>query len=169
MKVDSFRFVSPLIKRYYQLSRVTKELPIPFTPLGKPLAESRLSLVTTGGLYHSGYDRPFDQERERREPAWGDPSYRVLPTDVDPGEVGVSHLHINPTDVLADVNILLPIERMKELVAEGRVGSLAAKAYSFMGYQGFPADHSGWKERYGPEVLGALHAERVDGVLLTSA
>lgn len=169
MKVDSFRFVSPLIKRYYQLSRVTKELPIPFKPLGKPLAESRLSLVTTGGLYHRGHDVPFDQERERREPAWGDPSYRVLPTDMDLREVGVSHLHINPTDVLADVNILLPIERMKEMVAEGRVGSLAAKAYSFMGYQGFPADHSGWKERYGPEVLGALHAERVDGVLLTSA
>lgn len=169
MKVDSFRFVSPLIKRYYQLSRVTKELPIPFTPLGKPLAECRLSLVTTGGLYHRGHDVPFDQERERREPAWGDPSYRVLSTDMDPGEVGVSHLHINPKDVLADVNILLPIERMKELVAEGRVGSLAAKAYSFMGYQGFPAELSGWKERYGPEVLGALLAERVDGVLLTSA
>ena len=83
MKVDSFRFVSPLIKRYYQLSRVRKELPIPFSPLGKSLAESRLSLVTTGGLYHRDHDQPFDQERERREPAWGDPSYRVLPTDMD--------------------------------------------------------------------------------------
>ncbi len=64
MKVDSFRFVSPLIKRYYQLSRVSQELPIPFTPLKKPLAESRLALVTTGGLYHLGRDKPFDQERE---------------------------------------------------------------------------------------------------------
>lgn len=169
MKVDSFRFASPLIKRYYQLSRVKKALPIPFSPLGMPLAKSRIALVTTGGLYHLGHDRPFDQERERREPAWGDPSYRVLPTDMDLKDVGVSHLHISPKDVLADPNILLPVERMKELVAEGRVGSLAAKAYSFMGYQGFPADHSGWKGKYGPEVLAALQAERVDAVLLTSA
>lgn len=169
MTVDSFRFASPLIKRYYQMSRVRKELPIPFTRLRRPLSESRLSLVTTGGLYRRGHDLPFDQERERREPAWGDPSYRALPTDMDLKEVGLSHLHINPEDVLADPNILLPIERIKELVAEGKVGSLAAQAYSFMGYQGFPADHSGWKERYGPEVLAALQADRVDAVLLTSA
>lgn len=169
MKVDSFRFASPLIKRYYQLSRVKKELPIPFSPLGKPLSQCRLSLVTTGGLYHLGHDRPFDQERERREPAWGDPSYRAIPTDVDLKEIAVSHLHIHPDDPTADPNILLPVDRMKELVAEGRVGSLAAKAYSFMGYQGFPADHSGWKEKYGPEVLAALRADRVDAVLLTSA
>ena len=169
MTIDSFRFVSPLIKRYYQLSRVKKELPIPFTPLEKPLAESRFSLVTTGGLYRRGHDLPFDQERERREPAWGDPSYRAIPTDVDLQEIAVGHLHIHPNDPTADPNILLPIERMRELVAEGKVGSLAADAYSFMGYQGFPADHSGWKEKYGPAVLAALRADRVDAVLLTSA
>jgi len=79
-----------LIKRYYQLSRVDRELPIPFTPLQKPIDACRFGLVTSGGLYHRGHDRPFDAERERREPAWGDPGFRVLPTDMDPAEVGVS-------------------------------------------------------------------------------
>jgi hypothetical protein len=37
MEVDSFRYVPSLIKRYYQLNRVRRELPIPFTPLPKPL------------------------------------------------------------------------------------------------------------------------------------
>ncbi len=169
MEVDSFRFLSPLIKRYYQLSRVEKELPIPFTPLRKPLRDSRFGLVTSGGLYHRGHDRPFDAERERREPAWGDPSCRVLPTDMDPSEVGVSHLHINAADVLADMNILLPIQRFAEFAAEGLVGSEARSAYSFMGYQGFPADLRGWKETHGPAVRDALRAEGVDCVLLSTA
>ncbi len=169
MSVDSFRFASPLIKRYYQMSRVTRELPIPFTRPRKPISESRISLVTTGGLYRRGHDEPFDQDRERREPAWGDPSYRAIPTDVDLAELAVGHLHINPDDPSADPNILLPIDRIKELVADGKVGSLGARAYSFMGYQGFPADPSGWKKIYGPEVLAALQADRVDALLLTSA
>ncbi len=169
MEVDSFRFLSPLIKRYYQLSHVDKELPIPFTPLRKPVQASRFGLVTSGGLYHRGHDQPFDAERERREPAWGDPSYRVLPTDMDPAEVGVGHLHIRQQDVLADMNVLLPVERFRELAAERRIGSVAAKSYSFMGYQGFPADLRGWKERYGPQVRDALVADEVDCVLLSTA
>jgi D-proline reductase (dithiol) PrdB len=169
MEVDSFRYLSPLIKRYYQLSHVKKELPIPFAPLRKPLRESRLALVTSGGLYHRGHDRPFDQERERREPSWGDPSFRILPVDMDPTQVGVSHLHINAKDILADMNILLPIQRFKELVAERHVGSLATQAYSFMGYQGFPAQLSGWREIHGPLVRDALLAEQVECLLLTTA
>ena len=169
MQVDSFRYLSPLIKRYYQLSRVTRELPIPFTPLRKPLRDCRLGLVTSGGLYHKGHDEPFDEERERREPPWGDPSFRVLPADMDPADVGISHLHINRAGALADMNILLPIQRVKELAAEGRVGGLAAHAYSFMGYQGFPADLTGWKEIYGPAVRDRLLAEHVDCVLLSTA
>ena len=169
MEVDSFRYLSPLIKRYYQLSRVEIDLPIPFTPLRKPLGESRFGLVTSGGLYHQGHEQPFDQERERREPSWGDPSFRILPADMDPAEVGVSHLHIDGRDALADMNILLPIQRLKELVAEGRIGGLAAHAYSFMGYQGFPADLSGWRKTYGPAVRDRLLAEEVDCVLLSTA
>ncbi len=134
----------------------------------KPLRECRFGLVTSGGLHHR-HDRPFDGDRERREPAWGDPSFRVLPTDMDPADVGVSHLHIDPTDVLADMDILLPIRRFNEFVAERRVGGLAPSAYSFMGYQGFPADLRGWKETCGPAVRDALLSEQVDCVLLTTA
>jgi D-proline reductase (dithiol) PrdB len=169
MEVDSFRYLPSLIKRYYQLTRIRKELPIPFTPLARPLRECRFGLVTSGGLYHQGHEAPFDQERERRQPYWGDPGFRTLPADVAQGEVGVSHLHINPTDALADMNILLPIARFRELAAGGVVGGLAADAYSFMGYQGFPADLTEWTNTYGPAVRDRLLAERVDCVLLTTA
>lgn len=169
MQVDSFRYTSPLIRRYYKLTRVETELPIPWSPLTRPLNESRFSLVTSGGLYHKGHEPPFDLERERQEPTWGDPGFRTLPTDMKPAELGVSHFHIKRSDVLKDMNILLPIQRFQELAEEGRIGGLAGHAYSFMGYQGFPADLTGWKKVYGPQVAERLIAEEVNCVFLTSA
>jgi hypothetical protein len=51
---------------------------IPWTPLSKPLADSTVALLSSVGLALKT-DRPFDQEGERRNPWWGDPSYRILP------------------------------------------------------------------------------------------
>ena len=169
MQVDSFKYVSRLIKRYYMLTKVETELPIPWSPLAQPLTQSRFGLVTSGGLYHQGHQPPFNLERERQEPTWGDPSFRILPTDMPPSEVGASHFHINTGGVLDDMNVLLPIQRFQELAEEGRIQSLVDHAYSFMGYQGFPADVRGWKEVYGPQVADRLLAEKVDCVLLTTA
>jgi D-proline reductase (dithiol) PrdB len=169
MQVDSFRYLSRLISRYYRLTKVEAEPNIPWSPLARPLCQARFSLVTSGGLYHQGHEPPFDLERERREPTWGDPSFRTLPTDMKPEEVGVSHYHVMASDILNDMNILLPIQRFQELAEEGRIGGLADHTYSFMGYQGFPADLAGWREIYGPQVAERLAAEGVDCVLLTSA
>jgi D-proline reductase (dithiol) PrdB len=69
--------------------------------------------------------------------------------------------------VLADINIVLPIQRFQELVDQGRVGDLAQHAYSFMGYQGFPPDTTVWEQTTGPEVAEKLRTEGVDCVLLT--
>lgn len=62
-------------------------LPIPFAPLRKPLNQCRFGLATSCGLYHKGHERPFDEERERREPSWGDPSYPSDPRAVAAGRM----------------------------------------------------------------------------------
>jgi D-proline reductase (dithiol) PrdB len=169
MPVDSFKFLPRIIAAFYQTTDREPETPIPWTPLPRPLPDCKFGLVTSGGLYHKGVEPPFDLEREKAEPAWGDPTYRTIPADVPQAEVGASHLHINTRDVLADVNVLLPVGRFRELVAEGRVGGLADQAYSFMGYQGFPPDATAWRETYGPQVAEKFKAEGVDCVLLTPA
>ncbi|MBN1584199.1 MAG: hypothetical protein JXA89_26050 [Anaerolineae bacterium] len=169
MPVDSFKYLSKLITRYYQFTRVAADLPIPWTPLSKPLNQCCFGLVTTGGLYHQGHEPPFDLEREAREPTWGDPSFRTLPAAIPQQEVGVSHYHINQRGILADMNILLPIQRFQELAQAGRIQGLADRAYSFMGYQGFPSDLSPWRETYGPQVAEILLADGADCVLLTTA
>ena len=169
MPVDSFKYLSRLITRFYKMSQVKKALPVPWTPLTKPLAQARFALVTSGGFYHKEQGEPFDVEREREEPTWGDPSYRILPSDMDQSELGFSHLHIYEPDVMEDMNILLPIHRFRELEAEGEIGSLAPHAYSFMGYQGYPPDLEPWREQYGPEVAQRMADEEVDCVFLTTA
>jgi len=166
MPVDSFKYLPRSIAAYYQTLRADRADPIPWTPLSKPLSQCRFALVTTAGIYEKGRDAPFDAEREKREPMWGDPTYRRIRRDVAQGQIGASHLHINNRDILADVNIVLPLDRFAELETEEVIGSLAPTAYSFMGYQ---PNTSEWRERYGPEVAGLLKDEAVDAVLLTPA
>ena len=169
MTVDSFKYLPRVIAAYYRMTDREAELPTPWTPIPRPLADCKFGLITSGGLYHRGVDPPFDLEREKQEPTWGDPTYRILSADIQRTEVGVSHLHLDPRDVREDPNILLPIHRFQELAAEGRIGDLARCAYSFMGYQGFPSDTTAWRETYGPQVAEMLKAEDVDCVLLTPA
>ncbi|KPL23245.1 MAG: hypothetical protein AMJ93_05220 [Anaerolineae bacterium SM23_84] len=167
MPVDSFKYLPRAIATYYRMTAAKSELPIPWTPVPRPPSQCTFGLVTSGGLYHMGVERPFDVEQEKQEPERGDPSYRTLPTDVQPSELGASHLHINTRDVVEDINILLPIHRFQELAAEGRVGGLAKHAYSLMGHQGFPPNTTAWQEIYGPEAARKLAAEAVTCVLLT--
>jgi D-proline reductase (dithiol) PrdB len=169
MTVDSFKYLSRLVSRYYKLASVDNPGPIPWTPLSKPLEASRFSLVTSGGLYHKDHDAPFDLEGEEQNPTWGDPTFRSLPADIQQEELGASHHHINTDGVLEDINVLLPVKRFRELAVAGRVGGLANTVYSFMGYQGFPADLAAWKRVYGPQVAEKIIAEGVDCVLLTTA
>jgi len=166
MPVDSFKYLPRSIAAYYQTLRVERADPVPWTPLSKPLNQCRFALVTTAGIYVKDSDAPFDAEREKREPMWGDPSYRRIPRDVRQDQIGASHLHLNHRDMLADVNTVLPSHRLAELEAEGVIGSLAQTNYAFMGYQ---PNTTEWRERYGPEVAGLMKDDVVDAVLLAPA
>ena len=167
MPVDSFKYLPRLIALVYEMTDQEPEYPIPWTPLSKPLSECKFALITSGGLYHKGVQQPFDTEREKEDPTWGDPSYRTIPVDIPQNEVGVSHLHVNNQSVLEDINVLLPVNRFQEFVAEGIVGGLAKNAYSFMGYQGYPPDASAWVNESVPPIVEELKEGEVDCILLT--
>jgi hypothetical protein len=167
MTVDSFKFLPRLIGLIYEETQAESQRPIPWTPLRCPLSESKIGVVTSGGLYNKNVEAPFDLEREREEPTWGDPGYRAIPKDIREDAVGISHLHVNNEVVKSDINVLLPIHRLQELTEERRIGGQADVHYSFMGYQGYPPDTTAWRERYGPEAADLLKAQGVDCVLLT--
>src|SRR5215208_4714394 len=128
----------------------------PWTTPSKPLSEGRLGLVTTAGLHVRG-DRPF---------VAADPGYRVFPIDTQPRELIQSHVSIgfDRTAMQRDLNVVLPLDRMRELVEDGVIGSLGPNVYAFMGAQRPPYEAI---EASGTEVGRRLRSEGVDFVFLT--
>jgi D-proline reductase (dithiol) PrdB len=137
--------------------------PIPWTPVSKPLAASRVALLSTAGLSMKG-DAPFDMESERKRPTWGDPSFRRIRADATAADVEAHHLHIETAFVLRDLNVALPLDRLRELEREGIVGSSAPTHYSTMGYQG--SSTKVLETETAPAIAASLASESVDLLLL---
>lgn len=165
MIVDSYRYLPrSFVALYENPSPLPGESEVVWAPFGPRLAEARIGLVTSAGLHLEGEQEPFDAERERREPTWGDPTHRVLPASLAGHRLGMTHLHVNPTDVLDDPEIALPTEGLAALVAEGRVGSGTSAHVSVMGYQ--EAGLEGWRTETAPAVVELFRSEHTDGVVL---
>jgi D-proline reductase (dithiol) PrdB len=138
------------------------ERDIPWTRLRKPLVECRVALVSTAALALRD-DTPFDQEGERRNPWWGDPSFRVLPRDTRTGEAVSWHMHIDISVPERDLDAVMPLARLAELEEEGFVGSSAPSHYSFMGYILKPKE---LLETSTPAIIEQMKNEDVDAVVL---
>jgi hypothetical protein len=100
--IDSYRFLD-FASRQVMKAWAARQEPgvIPFTALAKPLGECTVALVSTAGVARND-DRPFDQEGERRNPWWGDPSYRAIPSARQKGTSGCTtctstHVSANQT------------------------------------------------------------------------
>jgi len=105
-------------------------LPLPdfdSTPfvIGKPLSERRCAVLTTAGLVRRGAPvfEPYGTD------------FRVIPADVDMADLLLTHLSVNfdRSGFQQDVNVVFPIERLRELAQEGEIGSLADFHYSLPG------------------------------------
>lgn len=161
--VDSFHFVRGVTKRMVK-TWIKQEPPreIPWTPLRRPLAECRVAMLSSAAIALKS-DRPFDQDGERKNPWWGDPSYRVIPHGTRAEDIRIYHLHINPAFGEEDINCVLPVDRLEELKNEGLIGSISPVHFSYMGYMLQPDEflHTSL-----PRIISHLHREEVDVVLL---
>ncbi|MEN8245030.1 MAG: glycine/sarcosine/betaine reductase selenoprotein B family protein [Thermodesulfobacteriota bacterium] len=163
--VNGFLFLPPALGAWIKSTIPEDEFKgeIPWAPLIKPLAETTFALMTSAGI-NMHDDPPFDMERERREPIWGDPSYRRIPVIATPADIDVNHLHVNTSYIKKDINVALPINRFQELSADNTIGALAPTAYSYYGYQ---MDPTVLINETMPQVVADMKAEGVDAVLIT--
>ena len=90
---------------------------------GPPLSQRRIAVITTAGL-HLRNDRPFQLDP--------DDFYRVIPGDVQANDLVMSHLSagFDRTGYQLDWNVVFPLDRLREMVTEGIIGSLADFHYS---------------------------------------
>jgi D-proline reductase (dithiol) PrdB len=95
---------------------------IPWTPLRKPISHCRIVLISTGGV-HLHTDRPFHLN--------GDPTFRVIPKGAVAADLAISHQAYDRTDALRDINLVFPIERLRELEKEAVIGEMAEEHYGF--------------------------------------
>lgn len=102
---------------------------VPYTPPWKPLKEMTIAIVSTAGV-HGKDQEPFNTE--------GDATYRVLPGDVDSTSLVVTHGapedHYDRSELKKDINVIFPIDRLRDLQREGFIGAVGAKHFSMMGY-----------------------------------
>ena len=161
--MDSYKFLD-VASRTVMKAWAAREPARPpvWTPLAKPLAAARIALIGSAGIARRDQP-PFDQEGERRNPWWGDPSHRVLPRGTTERDVRLHHMHIDPRHGETDLDCVLPLRRLDEAQRDGLIGAVAPSHYSFMGYL---LDAQPFLERTVPRIVEQMKEEAVDAALL---
>ena len=135
---------------------------VPFTPLAKPLAQSRVAIITTAAPYQAdkgdqGPGAPYNAAAK---------FYRVYAQPVNRDvDVRISHLGIDRKHTTAqDMNTWLPLAAMGEAVDQGRIGGLAENLY------GLPTNRSQRTtiEQDCTDLLAALRKDGADAAVLAA-
>ena len=122
-------FRIPIVKNYWASSYQAVIFDrVPWTKLKKSLSECKIALITTGGILLK-----TDKEFDLNDPC-GDSTFRRIPHDVALDDLTIIHKYYDHRDADLDPNLILPIEVLRELQAEGIVGPSNAFHYSFMGH-----------------------------------
>ena len=133
---------------------------VPFTPLIKPLSDSRVALITTAA--------PYQPDKGDQGPGASYNSaakfYRVysLPIDPEP-DLRISHVGIDRMHTSAeDMRSWFPLRQLQCLAEEKRVGSIAAR------FHGAPTNrsHRVTIEQDCPEMITRLQEDAVDIAIL---
>ena len=134
----------------------------PWALFSKDLSECRVALVTTAGV-HLRTQPPYDMVDKE-----GDPTFREIPSNTPPADLMITHNYYDHRDADQDINVVLPMERLRELETEGVIAGIAPKHFSFMGHiLGHHIDTL--INRTGPEVARMLKVDGVDAVFMTPA
>jgi len=130
--------------------------PSVWTPVNKPLAEMKVALVTGTGV-HLKTDARFNLVC--------DSTFRVIPGDADTADLTVSHGGYDNSDVLADINSMFPLDRLRELAEEGLIAGIAPRHFGFMGGSG---DLKALANETGPAIAEILKNDAVDAAIFTA-
>jgi D-proline reductase (dithiol) PrdB len=127
---------------------------VPFTPFRGKLEEASVCLVTTAGV-RERKDTPFQVE--------GDTSYRVISGQSLAADLTFDDAHYDHACADLDLNCIFPIDRLRALAGERRIGALTERHFSM----GFSQALRELRETTIPRLVREVDRQRPDVVLLT--
>jgi D-proline reductase (dithiol) PrdB len=121
---------------------------------GPPLAQRRIAILSSAALIQRG-DKPFP---------FGSGECRFVSADISAGDLLISHVSINfdRAGWQRDINVVYPIDRLRDLAALGEIGGVADTHYTVMG----STDPAAMEEAV-DQIEGQLRQERIDSILLS--
>jgi D-proline reductase (dithiol) PrdB len=149
-----------IVNERYPGSMIHNDSFVPMASLPKPLNECRLGFVSTSGVQLKG-SMPFDVVHPI-----GDYTFRRIPSSTDTRELEIHQIKYPTAGANKDINVVYPIERLRELKSNGIVGSLTKNFYSFIGYN---IDPQHLADSLASNLADAFEEEQADIVLAAPA
>lgn len=121
---------------------------------GPPLPQRRIAILSSAALIRRG-DQPFP---------FGSGEARFIAASTPPGDLLISHVSINfdRSGWQRDINVVFPIDRLRDLAASGEIGGVADTHYTVMG----STDPAAMDDAVN-QIEGQLRQERIDSILLS--
>lgn len=117
------------------------------------LEDATVAIVTTAALAHPG--EPWQDQTH---------AYRLFDRDVQGLIMAHNSTNLDRSGFALDRNVAFPIDRLREMEAEGRIGKLAPRHASFIGST---FELSTFLFETGPQLAETLRGDGVDVALLT--
>lgn len=162
--MDPVNYVSALDQMYqsqgfppYKWSQFDSS---PWTPLRKSLSDICLALVSSAGIFRDD-QQPFDPW------AVNDLSFRQIPIDTPYERLRLHHNYFDHRDALKDLNCVFPVQRLKELEAEGHIEKLAPVVVTLG--MGRLYKRTALQNETAPQIATLLKEQGADAVLLVPA
>ncbi len=124
------------------------------------MRNARVAFVSSAGVQPKD-SLPFDVAHPV-----GDFTFRRVSSQSNVADLEIHQLKYPTVGARRDINVIFPIERLRELVADGSIGSLTRNFYSFIGYN---MDPNRFETVFAEQLADAVESERPDVVLLSAA
>lgn len=124
-----------------------------WTPFEKRLDQAKVALLCSSGISRRDQE-PFDPLSRNNL------SYRRIPKDTPAQDLVINYAYYDHSDADKDPNIVLPIDRFRELEQEGFIGELAETCYGLG--MGRMYKRTALQTQLAPEIARELKATEVD-------
>ncbi|MEM7782379.1 MAG: glycine/sarcosine/betaine reductase selenoprotein B family protein [Planctomycetota bacterium] len=148
------------VNQRYPGSMISNIDSIPLAKVAKPLSQCKVCFVSTSGVQTKS-SLPFDTVHPI-----GDYTFRRVPSDSEVTELEIHQLKYPTFGAEKDLNVIFPIERLRELVADNVIGGLSKNFFTFIGYN---MDPQRLKKTLARDIASAVEAEAPDIVIAAPA